>query len=460
MPLPGVPGTNVLKIVPTSQGRSLIFHSDGSVAQQGPVAVRPLRRNTNNNWEISLDAGWSDIQAQEAALIESTLQTLNLQRSTTVQLSDNSVVLEEVRDMRRVESGSVRGAVLRWELPAQRQDFLRDGQKMRRKGFSDSLWMWEENQGPKAGSWVPYDDDVCKQLDTMCQVSGLGASQKGTACYVIDAQAMQQINTTTGFVRKVRAVGWSPIAHLQMGISLSREQIKAIEAAFLLGKRKYVRVQMGGGCCHVSVRDRTYVMIRAPALGGPEVTSAPKGIVREATGWRYLDEQGVLQRFDAADSAAIDTTHKSLYMLDIGGGWAVDIVKKTLMTVPEGKVVCGLRRLVTPEDCGEGEEVTAADSNAAAAEATKADSALALEKQEKAAAEADVSKKAELEAQVKNLQEEMKLMQVICMHMYVCMFIYSSTSYGKWADGSNEMRHQGLPLRLRRRGNPRVYPSA
>jgi hypothetical protein len=44
--------------------------------------------------------------------------------------------------------------------------------------------------------------------------------------------------------------------------SLSSEQNKAIEAAFLLGKRKYVRVQMGGGCCHVSVRDRTYVMIR------------------------------------------------------------------------------------------------------------------------------------------------------------------------------------------------------
>ena len=59
------------------------------------------------------------------------------------------------------------------------------------------------------------------------------------------------------------------------------------------------------------------------------MTSAAKGMVREATGWRYLDEQGVLQRFDAADSAAIDTAHKSLYMLDIGGGWAVDVVKKT-----------------------------------------------------------------------------------------------------------------------------------
>ena len=155
-------------------------------------------------------------------------------------------------------------------------------------------------------------------------------------------------------------------------------------------------------------------MIRAPALGGPEVTSAAKGMVREATGWRYLDEQGVLQRFDAADSAAIDTAHKSLYMLDIGGGWAVDVVKKTLMTVPEGKVVCELRRLVTPEDCGEGEEVTAADSKAASAEATKADSALALEK---AAAEADSSKMAELEARFKNLQEEMN----VCICMYVCI---------------------------------------
>ncbi len=36
--------------------------------------------------------------------------------------------------------------VLRWELPAQRQEFLREGLKMRRKAFSDSLWMWEETQ--------------------------------------------------------------------------------------------------------------------------------------------------------------------------------------------------------------------------------------------------------------------------------------------------------------------------
>jgi hypothetical protein len=74
---------------------------------------------------------------------------------------------------------------------------------------------------------------------------------------------------------------------------MSTEQIKAIETAFLIGKRKYVRVQVVGGCSHVSVRDRT-VMIRASALGGPELKSAPEGIVRDD-----LDEQGVLQRFDA-----------------------------------------------------------------------------------------------------------------------------------------------------------------
>jgi hypothetical protein len=52
------------------------------------------------------------MQAQEAALIEGTLQTLNLLCAATVQLADSSVVLEEVGDTRRVESGSVRGAVL------------------------------------------------------------------------------------------------------------------------------------------------------------------------------------------------------------------------------------------------------------------------------------------------------------------------------------------------------------
>jgi hypothetical protein len=36
----------------------------------------------------------------------------------------------------------------------------------------------------------------------------------------------------------------------------------------------------------------------------------------------------------------------------------VDVVKETLMTVSDAEVVCGLQRLVTLEDCGNGEDVT------------------------------------------------------------------------------------------------------
>ena len=101
----------------------------------------------------------------------------------------------------------------------------------------------------------------------------------------------------------------------------------------------------------MSVRDRS-VMIRAPALGGPEVKSASKGIVRDDTDGLYLDEQGVLQRFDADVVPQSIPPHKSLYRLDIDDGYVVDVVKKTLMTVSDTEVVCGLHRLVTLEDCG------------------------------------------------------------------------------------------------------------
>ncbi len=289
-PLPQGAGSGKQQVaeVHVKGSRSVIFYSDGTMAQRGPLNTREVRRvqqgtaatsSGSVTWEVLADppAGWVSYDAGDSAALEETYTNTGAR----VQLSDETV---DVSQMVRMREGAVCGSVVRWDLPADRSEYAA---ARRKAGPRAGLWMWQEDDG----SWFPYEPSICSALDKACCVSFC----KGSTHYTADSQAMVQTNLTSGFTRNLRVVYWE-IEREGMGgwQRRSREEMKVLEEAFLLGRR-HVPVNLGGEeGCKVSVREGKFVCRHRDS------PHPPGGAIFTGVTWGYTDAAGAWRAFSAA----------------------------------------------------------------------------------------------------------------------------------------------------------------
>jgi len=293
-PLPQGAGSGKQQVaqVPVKNSRKVIFFSDGTMAQQGPLNTREVRRvqqaaaatsSGSVTWQVLADlpAGWISYDAEESAALEQTYKN----SGARVQLSDETV---DVSQKVRMRADAVCGSVVRWDLPTDRREYAA---ARRKAGPRAGLWMWQEDDA----SWLNYDTSVCAALDKACCVP----FGKGDTRYMADAQAMLQTNLTSGFTRNLRVAYWEMEAAGVGGWKRhSLEEMKVLEEAFLLGRR-HVPVNLGGGGgCKVSVREGKFVCKHSDA------PHPPGGKIFTGVTWGYTDASGTWQAFSAAGVCA------------------------------------------------------------------------------------------------------------------------------------------------------------
>ena len=237
--------------------RSVVFYSDGSMKQQGPLNQRDVRRLPPATWQVLADPplGWVNYDSEDSSKLEDAYAGTDGQ----VRLSGHTV---DLHNMIRVRDNLPCGTVVRWVLPKDRKEFA----AARRHGrAAEGIWMWQEDDV----SWVPYSDGVCAALNLKCRMD----VTKGGTTYRVDLQAMVQTNVATSFPRNQRSVLWERAGGGRGGWSrYPRAEMKLLEEAFLCGPQ---HVMFPGGKLEADVVNKRVTDVQSKSSFSLRRTCTP-----------------------------------------------------------------------------------------------------------------------------------------------------------------------------------------